>query len=90
MRAFLIALNLTGSPEEYERLTELLIEFGTWWHHIDNVFIIRTDLAALHIADRLRGVLRDEDQVLVVDISGQSWAASGFPDDGSAWLRENL
>lgn len=90
MRAFLIALNLTGPPEAYERLTDLLIEFGTWWHHLDNVFIIRTDLAAPHLAERLRGVLREKDQVLIVDISGQSWAASGFPDDGADWLRENL
>jgi hypothetical protein len=90
VRAFLIALNLTGEPEEYERLTDRLVAFGTWWHHLDNVFIIRTDLAAQALLDKLREVVRAEDQLLVVEIGGQSWAADGFPDEGADWLRENL
>jgi hypothetical protein len=90
VRAYLIALSLAGKPEEYARLTDLLLAFGTWWHHLDNVFIIRTDIAAAQLLDRVRETVGADDQLMVVEVGGQSWAAAGFPGEGLDWLRENL
>jgi hypothetical protein len=34
--------------------------------------------------------LANPDELLVIDVTGKPWAASGFGDQAADWLRQNL
>jgi sugar/nucleoside kinase (ribokinase family) len=74
----------------YDQLVEAIQSLGAWWHHLETVWIIRTNKAPAAIRDRLKGHLGADDQLLVLDISGDRAEWVGVNDTGSKWLVENV
>jgi hypothetical protein len=76
--------------EAYENLTEKIRSLGAWWHHLESTWILKSVHAPGEIRDQLREYIGSDDQLLVIDISGDTAEWIGFNDAGSEWLKEAI
>ena len=90
MSTFLIGYDLDTPGQNYEGLAEQIKSLGAWWHHLDSTWLVKSDLDQVAIRDRLKSVLDSNDELLVVNVSGDAAAWCGFDQRGSKWLRDNL
>jgi hypothetical protein len=74
----------------YSELGEAIKSFGAWWHHLESVWIIQCADTPEVIRDRLERFLGFDDQLLVIDISGDTARWAGINASGSNWLTENI
>lgn len=94
MATYIISYDLNKEGTNYSKKNKALIErirdkFGTFWHHLDSVWIVVTDMSAVEIRDYLNPILDSNDELLVVK-SGREAAWKGFSDKGSQWLVKHL
>jgi hypothetical protein len=76
--------------EAYENLIEAIRSLGTWWHHLETVWVVQCAHKPAEVRDRLKSHIGTEDQLLVVDISGDVAGWAGVNDTGSKWLAQNI
>ena len=74
----------------YDDLVQAIQSLGAWWHHLETVWIVRSAKAPEEIRDLLKAYLGADDQLLILDISGDSAGWVGVSDAGSRWLKENI
>jgi hypothetical protein len=74
----------------YEKLVKAIQSLGSWWHHLETIWIVRSDQSVAEIRDLLSSHIGIEDQLLVIDISGDIAGWAGVNDAGSNWLNENI
>jgi hypothetical protein len=75
--------------ETYGELVKALESLGTYWHCLDSTWMIKTDLSASQVRDKLWAHMRADDQLLVVTYSRPA-AWSGFSGECQSWLKNNL
>lgn len=90
MANILIGYDLNRDGQDYQRLTDKIKTLGAWWHHLDSTWIVQTTLSAVAVRDALKPFIDTNDELLVVDITGDQAAWSGFKQSGSNWLKERL
>lgn len=90
MNTLLVGYDLHKPRQEYEALWDALREMGTWWHHLDSTWIVRTELTPVQLRTQLRQLIDGDDEVLVIDVSGRSWAGCGFEQRAYNWLKKNM
>jgi hypothetical protein len=73
-----------------ETVIKEIQSFGSWWHHLETVWIVRTGKTPAEIRDLLGPLLAFDDQLLVIDISGDAAGWAGVNETGSQWLTENI
>lgn len=90
MATYLIGYDLNKPHKDYPELIEAIKALcGSWWHHLDSTWIIKHTGPAGVIRDALKPHIDSNDELLVVELSGErAWA--GFSDRGSEWLKNNL
>lgn len=88
MSTQLISYDLNAPGQKYDDLIEEIKGLGAWWHHLDSTWLVKSDLTASDIRDRLAKCLDIEDELLVVNVTGDLRAWRGFNDRGSRWLKE--
>ena len=89
MATVLIAYDIhPPEGEAYENLTEKIRSLGAWWHHLETTWIVKSIHAPGEIRDQLSAYIGSDDQLLVIDISGDTAEWIGVNDAGSQWLRE--
>jgi hypothetical protein len=89
MATVLIAYDIhPPEGEAYENLTEKIRSLGAWWHHLETTWIVKSIHAPGEIRDQLSAYIGSDDQVLGIDISGDTAEWIGVNDAGSQWLRE--
>jgi hypothetical protein len=76
--------------EAYDDLIKAIQSLGTWWHHLETIWIVQCAHTPGEIRDRLKSRIGVDDQLLVVDISGDAAGWVGVNDMGSKWLGENI
>ena len=74
----------------YHDLANAIQSLGVWWHHLETVWIVRSDRALADIRDNLKAHIGADDQLLVIDISGVGAEWAGVNDAGSSWLKGNI
>jgi hypothetical protein len=89
MKTYLIGYDLNKPGKDYDKLIEAIKGYGTWWHHLDSTWIIKTNNSAVEIRDYLWKFMDNSDELLVVRLSGEG-AWGGFNAEGSKWLKNNL
>jgi hypothetical protein len=55
----------------------------SWCHPMESVWMVTTDRAPVEIRDQLWTAIGDAGQLLVVEVTNQSWAHAGVNDDGT-------
>jgi len=76
--------------EDYGPLEDRLKEFGTYWHHLDSTWLVRTDMSHTGLRDELYATMQPGNRLLVIDVTGQPAAWAGFPERARTWLKEHL
>lgn len=74
----------------YENLAQAIQSTGAWWHHLETVWIVRSEKTPEEIRDVLKVYVGSDDQLLVLDISGSRAGWVGVSDAGSKWLQDNI
>lgn len=90
MNTLLIGYDLNRAGQNYDGLIEAIKGYGTWWHHLDSTWLIRTEGTVTAVRDALKIHIDTNDELLVVDVTGQSAAWKGFNTKGSDWLKKHL
>lgn len=90
MRAVLISYDLNNSGKDYTDVHEYIKGQGTWWHHLESTWILRTEKPVRQIRDEIKAAgLDGDDELLVVELKGAA-AWTGFSSRGSEWLKKHL
>lgn len=89
MNTYLIGYDLNSPGQDYQTLFDKIKECGTWWHHLDSTWIVKSNRSAVQLRDGLMPFVDKNDELLVVRLAGEG-AWTGFNQAGSDWLKENL
>lgn len=89
MKTYLIGYDLNKTGQDYESLIDKIKKLGSWWHHLDSTWIIKSNSTAKVIRDNLAPYIDNNDELLVVCLTGEG-AWKGFSEKGSKWLKDNL
>lgn len=87
MATLLIGYDLNKN-KDYPALHDAIKALGgAWWHHLDSTWLVRTSQTASQARDALKQLIDADDELLVIDVTGDSRAWKGFNDKGSEWLK---
>jgi hypothetical protein len=87
----LIAYDIHSTKGEgYDNLIEKIQSLGDWWHHLESSWIVRCAHSPCEIRDQLKSYIGTDDQLLVLEISGDTAEWTGVNDAGSRWLKDNI
>jgi hypothetical protein len=90
MNTYLINYDLNTKGQDYKKLiNKIETDFTCWWHHLDSLWIVKSDLTAKQILELLHPLIDDNDSLLVTKLSGEA-AWQGINQNGAEWLSENL
>ena len=89
MPAQLISYDLRKPGRGYAELFAVIKSFGAWWHCLESVWIVKTNLTSAQIRDRLNPHVDANDKVFVASLRG-GWGTFGLDNNCNNWLRENL
>jgi hypothetical protein len=76
------------SDKAYEDLVAAIHSLGAWWHHLETVWMVRSERTPDQIRQQLERHIGPDDQLLVLDVTGTRSGWTGINDAGSEWLRE--
>lgn len=76
--------------EAYDELTAAIKALGTWWHHLETIWIVKCSHTPAQIRNQLLSRIGSDDQLLVIDISGDTAEWLGINDSGGKWLKDNI
>lgn len=89
MATKLIAYDLNSPGQNYDALIEQIKSLGTWWHHLDSTWLVKTTKSTKEVRDQLALVTGSDDELLVVDVTGDARAWRGFKKtSANDWLRD--
>lgn len=85
----LITYDLKKVEKDYQSLYESIKLCGTqWWHYLDSVWLIQTNLTPQDCYDRLRDNIDNNDRLLIIDITNQN-RQGWLPSKAWEWIRAN-
>jgi len=85
----LISYDLVQPGRDYAELFEAIKAIGLWWHCLESVWIVVTDLTSAQVRDRLTPHIDTNDKLAVFKLAGD-WATQGLDKDRNDWLRKNM
>jgi hypothetical protein len=92
MNTLLVGYDLNKRGQKYDELIEFLKSDVNWWHYLDSTWLVKTEKTPVQMRNELRsqGFIDDNDEVLVIDVTGRASAWFGFTEKGSKWLKDYL
>lgn len=85
----LITYDLKPSDKDYKPLYEAIKNVGNkWWHYMESVWLVHTDLSPSDCFERLKEYFTQDDNCLIVDITGQS-RQGWLPSKAWDWIKAN-
>ena len=91
MGTILIAYDIHPTRGElYDNLVEKIQSLGDWWHHLESTWIVRCAHSPREVRDQLKLYIGIDDQLLVIEISGDAAEWAGVNDAGNRWLKDNI
>jgi hypothetical protein len=90
MAVLLVGYDLNSPGQDYGELIEHLKSVGAWWHHLDSTWLLKTSRTPSQLRDELSSFLDSNDELLVLDVTSDSWATKGIAKTGTDWIRNNL
>lgn len=90
MATLLVGYDLNKSGKNYDDLIKAIKEEGAWWHHLDSTWLVKSSKTPAGLRDQLKKLIDSDDELLVIDVSGDARAWTGFNDSGSKWLKDTF
>ena len=85
----LITYDLKQPEKDYNSLYESIKNCGSkWWHYMESVWLIHTDLRPNECFERIRDNFSSEDTYFVVEITHQD-RQGWLPSTAWEWIKEN-
>lgn len=85
----LITYDLKTTDKDYAPLYEAIKKCGIkWWHYLESVWIVKTELSPNDCFERIREKLTDDDRCFIVDITNQK-RQGWLPTNGWVWIKNN-
>lgn len=88
MSAFLITYDLNRPGQDYKRLVEAIESYGTYWHFMQNAWVIRSSSSASQVRDYLQQYIDANDKLFIARLGETAWA--GFDTNGNTWLKTQI
>ena len=80
-----------NSIEDVDSLDEFMTsKFPNCWHGLHATWIVSSMLSPVQVRDSMKGFLKSNNGLLVMDISGSFASWRGFNAEPSNWLKGNL
>jgi len=92
MNTFLISYDL-GVPEtisDYRILTEYIKSYRSWAKPLQSVWLIKTSKSVAQVRDEIKLRIDSNDKVLVLNVTGTSWATYNVSQKVTDWMKDNL
>lgn len=87
----LIAYDLHSTNDKaYDDLAAAIHSLGAWWHHLETVWVVRSNQTPDEIREQLQHYIGSDDQLLVLDVTGDRAGWTGINAVGSEWLEEYI
>lgn len=90
MKTMLVGYDLNKPSQDYDKLIAVLKDYPNWWHHLDSTWFIKTNDSNITVRDHLKQFIDASDKLLVVDVTSDAAAWTGFNEKGSEWIKSNL
>ncbi len=90
MRTILIGYDLNQDGQNYPKLIKQLKTFLPWFAHLDSTWIIKTDKTTSQVMAVLSPLIDDNDELMVVEIKGETATWTGFDESADNWLQKYL
>ncbi|BBX31721.1 SinR family protein [Mycolicibacterium mageritense] len=90
MNTILVSYDLNTPGKDYDGLIKKLNSYGIYWHHLDSFWPIKTNDTHKEVRDLPRPYLGKNDELLVMNVTGDAAAWAEFTDRGGKWLKDNL
>lgn len=81
-------LNKTG--QDYTKLIDYLKSHQGWAKPLKSSFFVKTSLTAKELRDGIKKHIDANDDIVVVAVTGASWATHGLSSELNEWLKKNL
>jgi len=84
----LIAYDLKVPGRDYSKLYDTIKAASGWCHYLESTWIISTSETVGTWGDRIRGIIDENDRLIIVDITGQirdGW----LPSKAWEWFRKH-
>lgn len=90
MKAFLISFTLNNSERDYNAISEVIRSYAKWARISSQTWLIKTEDKITDVRTRLASSVNNEGHILVIAVTGASWATYAIGKDVTNWMRENL
>lgn len=86
-----IGYDLNTPGQDYSSLIkEIKALANGHWHHLDSTWFIRTEKSTTEVRNALRAHIDSDDELLVLDVTGDGWASAGLSKSANDWLHKYL
>ena len=82
--------DLNKAGQNYDSLIEYLKSSGSWAKPLKSSFLISTSVSVGDLRDGIMKHIDANDDVLVINVDGKSWASYGLSDEINDWIKSNL
>lgn len=91
MNTYWVNYDLNQSGQHYSDLIEFLESDDLGWAKpLKSSYFIQTSMTVSELLDAVMRRVDDNDQVVVVEVTGQSWAAYGMPSEVGSWMERSI
>ena len=78
------------SSEDYKALIDKIKSYGSWAKPLESFWLIKTEKSASEMRDELRSVTDSNDEIVVLNVTGDNWATFGISKEVTDWMHQNL
>lgn len=82
--------DLNKAGQDYTKLIEYLKSHQSWAKPLKSSFFVKTSLTAAQLRDGIKKHIDVNDDVVVVTVTGASWATYGLSSKLNEWIKANL
>lgn len=82
--------DLNKAGQDYTKLIDYLKSHQSWAKPLKSSFFVKTSLTAAQLRDGAKKHVDANDDIVVVTVTGQSWATHSIPSDVNEWLKKHL
>ena len=91
MAIILVTYDLNRPGKDYSKIIGRIKQLtGTWCHAVESLWLLKMDATATQVRDDLQTYRDGNDELLVIDITGDAAAWIGLSQQVSDWLKANL
>lgn len=82
--------DLNKKGQDYAKLIDYLKSHQSWAKPLKSSFFVKTSLTAGQLRDGIKKYIDANDDIVVVTVTGESWATYGISSKVTEWMKKNL